>query len=118
MLFPFVRSVPPELYDASKIDGCSVWQRFLHVTLPLISPGIAIVLSLQTISALGTFGLVYGLTGGGPGGATDVLSYFIWENAFLSLDIGYACALTFILAIVSIVITIIYVKYLYRGVEF
>ena len=85
-------------------------QTFLHVTLPLMRPVIMVTLLIRLIFAIRTYDLVYIMTRGGPGQATDLVSYFIYRQAFVGLNIGQAAALSVILLLIVLALT----AYLYR----
>jgi multiple sugar transport system permease protein len=95
-----LQSVPSELLEAAEIDGAGRWAKFANVTLPMISPTIFFNLVLGVIFALRTFDVAYVATNGGPARATWFLSLHIYQNAFVSFDMGYASALAWLFFIV------------------
>lgn len=99
-------ALPTEPYEAAAIDGASIAQRFYHLTLPLIRPVAAVAVIIQLINEFRAYDLFYVLTKGGPGIATDVLSYFVYRKAFLGLNINEASAASFGLLIVVLLLTI------------
>jgi ABC-type sugar transport system permease subunit len=113
ILLAGLQTVPLELYDAAKVDGCGIWGRFRNVTLPYLRPPLMIALVLGTQGGILVFDIVYIMTGGGPGGATEMIAYFIYLQGFEALRMGYATALSFMLGIVITVIAAIYFKLLY-----
>ena len=80
------------------MDGASVWHRFRHITLPGLRYVIAVTVLLSTISTFNTFGLVYLMTGGGPGGATRLYSILAYEKAIVGLRFGPGAATAFSMA--------------------
>ena len=86
--------IPDELYEAAAIDGASGFQRFIYVTLPAIKDVILILSALSTIWTFAEFDVVYIMTGGGPGNATDILPVLTYLTAFRKYNIGQACALS------------------------
>lgn len=92
-----LETVPPHFYEAADVDGASPWQKFRAITLPLTAPVILIDLFLITIWTFGYFTFVYGLTGGGPGHATEIAPVFIYNEAFRLFKIGYGAAISFIM---------------------
>jgi len=92
-----LETVPPQFYEAAEVDGASPWQKFKAITLPLTAPVILIDLFLITIWTFGYFTFVYGLTGGGPGHATEIAPVFIYNEAFRLYKIGYGAAISFIM---------------------
>ena len=93
------------LSEAAKIDGANSMQTFFKVTLPLLSPVIFFVIIITTISSLQVFDLIYLMTQGGPDGATDVIVYWIYKNAFEYFNIGRASAAAYILFVVIAVLS-------------
>jgi len=92
-----LETVPPQFYEAAEVDGASSWQKFIAITLPLTAPVILIDLFLITIWTFGYFTFVFGLTGGGPGHATEIASVFIYNESFRLYKIGYGAAISFIM---------------------
>ena len=88
-------------------------QSFWHITLPLMRPVIIVTLLIRVIFAIKTYDLIYIMTRGGPGTATDLVSYYIYRRAFVSLNLGEACAMSGILLIVVVAMTI----YLHRSMR-
>lgn len=102
-----LQSVPAELLEAAEIDGAGRWAKFLNVTLPMITPTIFFNLVLGIIFALRTFESAFVATNGGPARATWFISLHIYQNAFVSFDMGYASALAWLFVIVILVFTLI-----------
>ncbi len=88
-----LQSIPPDLYDASAIDGAGKWQRFRFVTLPLVMPVLLTALVLSTIWTFSDFGVVFGLTQGGPMNATQVLATLSYQDALASGNVGEGAAI-------------------------
>lgn len=105
-----LEDVPEELIEAARIDGAGAWQVFRHVTLPLIRGPVFLYLLLTTITTVGVFGLVYFLTQGGPGGATQLTAIFIYERAFQYSQIGLGSAASVILLVLLMVLGLTYVR--------
>jgi len=107
-----LKEVPKELYEAAEIDGANSLDKFFKVTFPAISPILLFNLVTATINSLNTsFTLIYPLTGGGPGEATQVISLDIYTNAFKNFRIGYASAEAVILFILVAMISILEFKF-------
>lgn len=106
--FPFVfiillaglQSIPRELYEAIDIDGGNAWHRFRYVTLPSLLPFIFLALIFRIVQAFAIFDLVYVLTGGGPGGATETVSVYGYYTYMRYLDFGYGAAMAIAMVIV------------------
>ncbi|HEY5833961.1 carbohydrate ABC transporter permease [Streptomyces sp.] len=105
-----LQRVDPALYEAAALDGASWWRRFWHVTIPQIRPEISVVLLWCTIAALKVFAPIYVLTKGGPGGATDVPSYFAYQNFFEKTQVGYGAAIATVLTVIIAVLTVVFLR--------
>ncbi|OIH98797.1 hypothetical protein BIU97_02230 [Curtobacterium sp. MCBA15_009] len=105
-----LEDVPVELIEAARIDGARAVQVFRHVTLPLIRGPVFLYLLLTTISTVGTFGLVYFLTQGGPGGQTRLAAIYIYERALQFSQIGIGSAASMILLVIVLVLGLVYVR--------
>jgi multiple sugar transport system permease protein len=105
LLLAGLSALPREPYEAARVDGASALQSFRHITLPLMTPVIAVTLLIRMIFAVKTYDLIYIMTRGGPGIATDFVSYFIYRTAFVSLDVGKASAMSMILMVVILALT-------------
>jgi multiple sugar transport system permease protein len=92
-----LQGVPSELYEAARVDGGNPIQLFRFVTIPLILPQVTIMGLFMLVWQLASFDLIYTMTGGGPGFATQVLAYNIYQQAFGSLNFGYASAISLVL---------------------
>lgn len=112
VLLAGLQAIPQEPYEAALIDGSTRWQTFRHVTLPLLKPAILIVLLLRTMDLLRVFDQVFILTEGGPGFATEMISLYIYRTAFRFFDFGYAAAMSFVLLVVTNVVSVVYLKVL------
>ncbi len=106
-------AIPDYLYEAADIDRASPWYQFWRITLPQVAPLLLIAVLFRTIEAFKTFDLVMGLTGGGPGDATEMVSVHLYRLAFLGqFNTGKASALAYIVLIIIIGVSNIYIKYL------
>ena len=112
VLLAGLQAIPQEPYEAARIDGSSSWQTFLHITLPLLKPAILIALLLRTMDLLRVFDQIFILTEGGPGFATETVSLYIYRTAFRFFDFGYAAAMSFVLLILTNVISTFYIRFL------
>jgi multiple sugar transport system permease protein len=100
VMFAALQSVPEYVYEAATMDGLSRWQTFWRVTLPLLRPAIWVVLILRIVDAFRMIELIYLMTRGGPGGATETLSWYIYSTGFLDQDLGSAAAQAVVMIIV------------------
>jgi multiple sugar transport system permease protein len=107
LLLAGLQSISADLYEAQAIDGAAPWQSFRQITLPLLLPQILIALLFRFAQAFGIFDLITVMTGGGPGGATEVVSLYIYATMMRYLDFGYGAALvvvTFLLLVMVVAI--------------
>ncbi|PMQ01152.1 MAG: sugar ABC transporter permease [Dictyoglomus sp. NZ13-RE01] len=119
MLLAGLVSLPTDVFEAAEIDGTSEIQKFFYITLPLMKPVIFAAITLRIIFAFRTFDLVYILTRGGPGVATDVLSYYVYRQTFMGLDLSTASSASYILlGIVMIFIVLIFKTIFRRSFEY
>ena len=102
-----LQSIPKELMEAAVQDGASPWQRFRHVTFPMLSPTTFLLVVVNVIFSLHAFDIIYILTGGGPGFATTVLLQYIYEAAFSNGAMGYASAMGVVLTLILLVFTVV-----------
>lgn len=105
-----LQSVDPSLLDASKVDGCTGWQTFWNVTLPLLSPITVIVVIISVIDSLRAFDLVSVMTRGGPYNSSSVLANFMYIEAFNNYKMGYGAAIAVILFLISLTFILIYLS--------
>lgn len=107
ILLSGLQSVPPDLYEAAKIDGASRWDRFVNVTLPLLSPTIFFVAMMAMMSSFQVFEQMWVMTKGGPNDATISVAMFLYIQGFQFLSMGYASAVAWVLFFIIFVLTII-----------
>lgn len=110
-------SLPRDPVEAAMVDGANRWQIFRTVTLPLLAPVLVIATLIRMIAAMKTYDLIYILTRGGPGSATETISFSIWKAAFTTLEMGRAAAASFILLLVILLLTIVLVRAMVSGEE-
>jgi multiple sugar transport system permease protein len=91
-----------DLYAAAQVDGANRWQRFRYVTFPSLRPIFTILLIYHSLVALTSYDLVYAMTAGGPGTATTLLSFRIWQESFSMMNFGTGSAIAFILVLLSL----------------
>jgi len=115
ILLAGLRSIPPEPYEAALIDGASGLAIFRHITLPLLKPAILVAILIRTIDAFKVYDLVYLLTFGGPGTASEVASFYIYLTGFRHFRIGYAAAQSYILLIIISILVTILIRIIRRG---
>ena len=105
VLLASLASLPPDIYEAARLDRASAWQRFRYITLPLIRPAIVMVVILRTMTALSAFAAIFAATGGGPGTATEILNLYAYRTSFTELNIGYGSALAMVLLTLTVFVS-------------
>ena len=106
-----LQSIPADLYEAAELDGASVWQRFRHVTLPMLAPTFLFVTIITTIGYLQLFSEPYVMTRGGPLGATQSVVLLMYEQGFRWWNMGYAAAIAFVLFLVILAVTLVQLRF-------
>ena len=104
-------AIPPQLYESASIDGASAVRRFTRITLPLLNSTMLFVLVTDIIGSFQIFDTVYVMTQGGPGNATDVINYQIYETAFQNFDVGSAAAMSLVLFAVILIVTVVQFRF-------
>jgi multiple sugar transport system permease protein len=105
-----ISDVPPELLEAAAVDGASAWHRLRYVTLPLIRRSIVSNLMLITLQTLASFGLIYVMTGGGPGNASSTTPLYMYQEAFKFYQLGYGTAMALVLLVLGALFSLIYLR--------
>jgi sn-glycerol 3-phosphate transport system permease protein len=114
-----MQAIPGSLIEAAAMDGASPFRRFWKITLPLLSPTLFFVTVMNIIySFFETFGVIHMMTQGGPGGATNILVYKVYQDGFIGLDLGSSAAQSIVLMTLIIVITLLQFKYVERKVQY
>jgi ABC-type sugar transport system permease subunit len=104
LLLAALQTVSNEVIESSRIDGASNWQTVRHITVPLILPTLVVALFSLTLAGINGVGMVFSLTGGGPGTSTQVVSYLLYSIGWVRLDFGRAAALALMLAAVNLIL--------------
>ena len=105
VLLATLSTLPPDVYEAARLDRAGAWQRFRFLTLPLIRPAIVMVVILRTMTALSAFAAIFAATGGGPGTATEILNLYAYRTSFAELNLGYGAALAIVLMAATLAIS-------------
>jgi multiple sugar transport system permease protein len=100
-----LQDVPRDLYEAAEIDGAGIWSRMWNVTLPMLSPVIFFNLIMAIIGTLQVFDIPYIMTQGGPARSTYFITMYLYDNAFLYLNMGYASAMAWIMLVIVLALT-------------
>lgn len=114
LLIVTMKAIPEDLYRAAKVDGAGVFQRFVHVTLPALRPGLMLVLVYETMISIRHFDLFLIMTQGGPGDASFTLSWLIYVETFRSLRFGTGAAMSYVLAMATFLLSYLFIRSLGR----
>jgi ABC-type sugar transport system permease subunit len=114
-LLAALQFIPASQYEAATVDGAGVLSRFWHITLPAIAPTIAIVAVMRTMEKFKAFDIFYVMTRGGPANGTKVLVYEAYLRAFSNLQYSIASTLSYLIALLVLGLTVVYVSVLKRG---
>lgn len=106
-----LQGVSRDLYEAASLDGANKWQQFINITWPCVTPTTFYILVLLMVSTFKSYDTMYITTQGGPGEATKVLAYHIYNSAFVSSKFGYASALAMILLLIIVAVTLVQFKF-------
>lgn len=112
-----LQAVPQELYDAAKVDGAGIWARFWKVTLPGVLPVMAVVTLFSTILTFNDFSIIWVLTRGGPGNATDVLATLTYKVAIPGLELGKGVAVSVLMLPILVVLILLLNRFISRREE-
>ncbi|MFH9893613.1 carbohydrate ABC transporter permease [Streptomyces luteogriseus] len=107
-----LNEIPKEITEAAEADGAGGWRRMWHITLPMIRRSIGTNLMLNTLQTLSVFGLIWVMTRGGPGGRSQTLPLFMYEQAFQNSLIGYGTAVALLLLLVGSLFSLVYLRLL------
>jgi ABC-type sugar transport system permease subunit len=110
-------TLPEDLDEAAAVDGANAWQRFWKIRVPLLRPAILVVLIVRTVDAFRVFDIVYILTAGGPAYKTMTITYLTYLNSFAFGKQGIGAALSFLISLFTIMMALIYIRFLYRPEE-
>jgi multiple sugar transport system permease protein len=112
ILLAGLQAIPDDLYEAADVDGATRWQKFRHITLPLITPALLLALLFRTIDALRVFDLVFVMTQGGPADATNVLQFYGYKKSFAEGMVGYGSAIAVCVFALSLMLSLAYLRVL------
>lgn len=113
-----ILAIPAQLHAAARVDGAAAWQRFFRITLPMLRPTMFFVLVTGVVSAAQVFDTVYALTGGGPGGRTDLIAHRIYDEAFGAAAVGRAAVMALVLFGVLVGVTVVQHLYFRRRISY
>jgi multiple sugar transport system permease protein len=115
ILLAGIQDIPQDYIEAARIDGASGWQVFRRIILPLLRPTSLFVIIILVINSLQAFDQIYVLTRGGPVYATDTLLMYVYEEAFRFWNFGYSAAMSFVLFVLILVLTIFQLRFFRSG---
>jgi raffinose/stachyose/melibiose transport system permease protein len=104
-----LQGIPDELYEAATVDGATRWQQFWNITMPSLKPAHYIVLALSLIDSFKVFDMIYAMTYGGPGTATQVMGTWMYANVFQYYQAGYGTAIAVAITVIAVAVSIPYV---------
>jgi len=107
-------SLPQDTIEAAQIDGSPAWRILFGIIIPQLRPVLVVVIILKTIFALKQFDVIFMLTQGGPGHATQTLVYYAYLNGFKYYDMGYAAAVSWLMVVPMLGLTFLYIKFVFR----
>jgi multiple sugar transport system permease protein len=116
MLLAGLQAIPTELYEAARVDGASVTQRFWQITVPMLRPIIVVATATRIVWTFNYADLIFVMTSGGPANATQITSTYTLMQAYSNLDFGYAATLSVALLLIMLGFTIFYLR-ITRGLE-
>lgn len=102
-----IKQISKEIYESAVVDGANYFQMLNRITIPLVSRTTVLCLILQVIASFNVFGQVYVMTGGGPAGSTRVLVQYIYETGFKYYKMGYGAAMSYILFVIILIISVV-----------
>ena len=105
VLLASLASLPPDVYEAARIDRANPLQRFWYITLPLLRPAIVIVVIMRAMISLAAFAAIFAATGGGPGTSTEILNLYAFKTSFIELNFGYGSALAVTLLLITMAVS-------------
>jgi multiple sugar transport system permease protein len=97
-------SIPAEPYESAQIDGANIWQVFRYITLPLIAPFLFIAAMIRMIDAVKSFDIIFAITQGGPGSASETINLYLYSVAFIYYDLGYGSAIAVVFFVLIIML--------------
>ena len=112
-----LQAIPQHLYEAAELDGAGAWQRFRHITLPMLHRTTGLVLVLQLLASLKIFDQVYIMTSGGPDDSTRPILQYVYQAGFTSYRIGYASAISYIFFALIVIVSLIHLRLTRRSRE-
>jgi multiple sugar transport system permease protein/N,N'-diacetylchitobiose transport system permease protein len=117
ILLAALQSLPIDVYEAAMMDGASAFRRFFKITLPLLSPSILVALVIRTMEAFKVFDIIYIMTGGGPAGGTQVLSFLTYQQSMAFGKYSVGASISYVMSIFIAIFAFAYIKILYKRAD-
>jgi ABC-type sugar transport system permease subunit len=114
LLLAGLEGIDASLYEAARVDGAGAWRQFLEITLPLLRPALLVAVLFRALDGLRVFDLIYVLTGGGPGTATEPVALYTFTALLQNLRFGYGSALSVLVFVVAFAVALAYIRLLGR----
>lgn len=108
ILLAGLQGIPRDLYEAAEVDGAGRWHVFSSITLPMLRPALLVVLVFRTLSAFMIFDIIYAMTSGGPGTATQTVAYLDYNTLLVNTDFGLGGAISVVMVAVALLIAAFY----------
>jgi ABC-type sugar transport system permease subunit len=109
-----LQTIPPEFYEAARIDGATTWQRFRLITLPLLNNTTMFVTIIALIASFQAFDQIYVMTQGGPAFSTETLVMLIYREGFQNFSMGYASAIGYVLVLIILLFSLLQMRFFNR----
>lgn len=116
ILVAILKSLPKDPFEAARVDGASPWFTFRKLTLPMLTPGLIIIILLRMIELIKFYDPLYGTTRGGPGSATETISLLIYRIGFVRFDVGSASSMAVIILYITLIITVLLYRQLIKAI--
>jgi ABC-type sugar transport system permease subunit len=110
LLLAGLQHIDAALYEAARLDGAGAWQRFTHITLPLLKPALLVALIFRTLDAFRVFDTIYVMTGGGPGTATEPIALYTFTSLLQNLRFGFGSALAVVVFLIAFGLALLYIR--------
>jgi ABC-type sugar transport system permease subunit len=112
LLLAGLQVIPDDLYEQARIDGAGMLRRFFFITLPMLKPALMVALVFRTLQSFLIFDVIYVISGGGPGDATEVLGFVNWRAFLVDTNFGYGGAISISLIVITFLIAVTYQRLL------
>ncbi len=117
LLLAGLQNIDDSLYEAARMDGAGGWRQFTHVTVPMLAPALLVALMFRTLDAFRVFDLIYVMSGGGPGTATEPIALYTYTVLLQHLRFGYGSALAVMVFVATLMLAVLYVRVLDVGLQ-